>query len=356
MRRGALAGLAGGKYALINTLINGAADAVQELGDHGRFVAGTEVIPDSERHSHVLGCDPDALAIHVAPFVVPPSPNAHVHVQRGRREQGHRLGPAATTRSGIPHRWASSSNGVVSTPRILGEPQERRPRPVMASLSDDHDGVPSGLITGMYGTCLPRLRPPPLTPDTCTCSDVQVALRLDQQMPEPTLEDLYEALTAPYTARLSPDLAAAHVLALGTDGPALRELAALSERDFDQALELLPTAYEEAAQLLAPVQAGQRVLNPGESEADQTLVIAWNSASIGDRIDELAAFLDDLSREASRLGLGEIEGPVDEAEEQVAFCYGQDMQSLQAFIAARLVDAPIPHANLEPRGSDADHV
>lgn len=69
-----------------------------------------------------------------------------------------------------------------------------------------------------------------------------------------------------------------------------------------------------------------------------------------------AAALDDLSREASRLGLGELDGPVDEAEEQVAFCYGPDMQALQAFITARLVDAPIPHANLGPRVSDTDHV
>jgi hypothetical protein len=174
-------------------------------------------------------------------------------------------------------------------------------------------------------------------------------------MPESMLEDLYEALTAPHTARLSPDLAAAHLLALGADGPALRELAALSERDVEQARDLLPAAYEEAASLLAPVHEA-RLADDGEIETDPTLVIGWTSASIGERIDELATFLDDLSREASRLGLGELDGPVDEAEDQVAFCYGPDLQALQAFLAARLVHAPIPHANLGPRESDADRL
>ena len=166
-------------------------------------------------------------------------------------------------------------------------------------------------------------------------------------MPDPTIEDLYEALTSPYTSRLSPDFAAAHLLALGADGPALRELAALSERDFAPALELLPTAYEEAAHLLVPVQALRSAQDPDQDVAWDTLVIAWSRWSIGDRIDELGAFLDDnMANAASRLGLGAIEGPVDKAEEQVAFCYGEDMQALRAFILARLPTAPLPHASL----------
>ena len=168
-------------------------------------------------------------------------------------------------------------------------------------------------------------------------------------MPDPTIEDLYDALTSPYTARLSPDFAAAHLLAAGADGPALRELAALSERDFPQALELLPAAYEEAAHLLVPVQALRHAKDPDQDAAWDTLVIAWSSSSIGDRSDELGAFLDDLANAAARLGLGEIEGPVDEAEEQVAFCYGEDMQALHAFVLARLPAAPIPHASLALR-------
>ena len=156
-------------------------------------------------------------------------------------------------------------------------------------------------------------------------------------MPDPTIEDLYEALTSPYTSRLSPDFAAAHLLALGADGPALRELAALSERDFAQALELLPTAYEEAAHLLVPVPALRSAQDPDQDVAWDTLVIAWSRWSIGDRIDELGAFLDDdLANAASRLGLGE----------KVAFCYGEDMQALRAFILARLPTAPLPHASL----------
>ena len=168
-------------------------------------------------------------------------------------------------------------------------------------------------------------------------------------MPDPTIEDLYDALTSPYTARLSPDFAAAHLLAAGADGPALRELAALSERDFPQALELLPAAYEEAAHLLVPVQALRHAQDPDQDAAWDTLVIAWSSSSIGDRSDELGAFLDGLANAAARFGLGEIEGPVDEAEEQVAFCHGEDMQALHAFVLARLPAAPIPHASLALR-------
>ena len=168
-------------------------------------------------------------------------------------------------------------------------------------------------------------------------------------MPEPTIEDLYDAMTSPYTARLSPDFAAAHLLAVGADGPALRELAGLSERDFDQALELLPAACEEAAHLLAPVQALRDAQDTDEDVPWNTLVIAWSSSSIGDRIDELGAFLDDLASDAALLGLGEIEGPVDEAEEQVAFCYGEDMQALHAFVLARLPAAPLPHSTIAIR-------
>lgn len=168
-------------------------------------------------------------------------------------------------------------------------------------------------------------------------------------MPDPTIEDLYDALTSPWTARLSPDVAAAHLLAAGADGAALRELAALSERDVAQAVGLVPAAYEEAAHLLVPVRALRDAQGLDQVVVGDTVVIAWSSSSIGDRIEDLGAFLDDLARAAARLGLGEVEGPVDEAEEQVAFCYGDDVQALHAFVLARLPAAPLPHASLTIR-------
>ena len=165
----------------------------------------------------------------------------------------------------------------------------------------------------------------------------------------PTLDDIYESFTSPYLGGLSLDLAAAHLLALGADGPALRELAALSERDFGAALELLPAAQQEAGHLLSPVHA-LRIARDDELDVGaDAVVIVWAASSIGDRIDDVGAFLDDLSRAAAVAGLGEVDGPVDEAEEQVAFCYGEDLQALRAFVAARLQDAPLPPARLEIR-------
>lgn len=167
-------------------------------------------------------------------------------------------------------------------------------------------------------------------------------------MPEPTLDDLYDAFVSPYVSRVSPDLAAAHLLALGADGPALRELASLSERQFTEALELLPAAAAEADELLRPVRARQEELDVLE-EAVPAVVLAWSTVSIDGKVDDLADFLDNLSGQAQRAGLGDVDGPVDDAEEQVAYCYGADLDALLAFVTSRLPTAPVPPVRVERR-------
>jgi hypothetical protein len=163
------------------------------------------------------------------------------------------------------------------------------------------------------------------------------------------MDDLYEAFAAPYSSRLSPDRAAAHLLALGADGQALCELASLSERDFDQALELIPTAWEEAKELLRPVRERREAPDSEPAEAFPAVIIAWSTDSIGERIDDLGTFLDDVSRQVQRAALGEVDGLVDQADEQVAFCYGHDLPALQRFLEERMPLAPVQPQRVELR-------
>ncbi len=163
------------------------------------------------------------------------------------------------------------------------------------------------------------------------------------------MDDLYEAFATPYISRLSPDRAAAHLLALGADGQALCELASLSEGDFDQALELIPRAWEEAEELLRPVRERREASESQPEEAVPAVIIAWSTDSIGEGIDDLGAFLDDLSEQVQRAALGEVDGLVDQADEQVAFCYGDDLQALQKFLTARMPLAPVQPQRVELR-------
>lgn len=168
-------------------------------------------------------------------------------------------------------------------------------------------------------------------------------------MDEPTADDLLDAFVSPYVSRLSPPFAAAHLLAAGADGPALRELAGLSEREFEQALELIPAASLEAEQLLAPARLRleeQSSLPPPPMPA---VVVAWSSDRIGDGIDELAAFVDALAARVERAGLGEVDGLVDEADEQVLLCYGSDLPALEALVQAHVRQAPVPPQRIEVR-------
>ena len=163
------------------------------------------------------------------------------------------------------------------------------------------------------------------------------------------MDDLLDAFDHPYSSRLSPAFAAAHLLVAGCDGPALRELAGLSERQFEAALELPPAATEEAASLLGPARQRRLALDDGADTWPTAVVVVYASDLVADRVDALAAFVEQRAAAVHRAGAGEVDGLADEDEEQVVLCYGPDPARLRSVLEPLLVSSPVPPLRVEVR-------
>lgn len=171
-------------------------------------------------------------------------------------------------------------------------------------------------------------------------------------MNEPTLDQLLDAFTQCWPANLSLPFAAAHLLARGADGPALRELAGLSDREVDTARALLSEAYAEAQPLLEPA-VRRRAVRPLEAADDDELppavILVYSSEAVGDRIDLFGDFIEQLQALLQAAGAGEVDGPSDAGDEQWVFCYGEDLAQLEALVASQLLECALQPIRVDRR-------
>ncbi len=165
-------------------------------------------------------------------------------------------------------------------------------------------------------------------------------------MDAPTLAEIADAFDDPYVSRWSPAMAAAHLLAMGHDGTALCELAALSDSEFDAALELLPAVRLEVADVLDPA----RLETDHDEEDEEECVAAYFShADIGDRVDVLAELVERLAEVLESRDIGELDGLSDEGDEHALVAYGADAAALWDVMRPVLAESAVRMTRAELR-------